>query len=223
MTSADFIKMVRAKLEANKVDPAKYDTLMPLMLNTITMQRLWNFYNWDEKRKTETASLATNDYTKTLATDFDQIESMTFKGTEEQPPIRVVSESFLLSQYPNVNNSAAGIPAYAAIAYDSTLQRTRLLIAPKANKSYTLEVIGRRKVPGIDEVPGYLMPTLEKMFMEDLKIPTTEADMILASAVQKEGQIATNITPKAIPDRSTMESGIGRDGRHIFNVGGGCE
>lgn len=215
--------MVRAKLEANGVDPAKYDTLMPLMINTITLQRLWNFYNWDEKRKTETVSLTTNDYSKILATDFDQIESMTFKGTEEQPPMRVVSESFLLSQYPNVSNSAAGIPAYAAIAYDSTVQKTRLLIAPKANKSYTLEVIGRRRVPGMEEVPGYLLPTLEKLFMEDLKIPTSEADMILASASKREGEIATNITPKAVPDRSTMESGIGRDGRHIFNAGEGCE
>lgn len=223
MTKQTFINMVKAKLAANGADVTKYDTLMPLMLDNVTMQRLWNFYNWDEKRKTETISLSTDDYVKNLATSFDQIESMTFKGTEELPPLRVVSESFLLTQYPNVNNSAAGIPAYAAIAYDSTTQITKLLIAPKANKSYTLEVIGRRKVPGIEEVPGYLIPTLEKLFMEDLKIPSNESDMILASAAKREGEIATNITPKAVPDRSTMESGIGRDGRHRFNVSEGLE
>lgn len=212
--------MVGEKLKANKIDWANYDAVAQAYL-PITLQRLWNFHAWDEKRKTETVSLSTNDYLKTLATDFDQIENITFKGTEELPPISVVAEAYLLSLYPNVNNEAAGIPAFAAVIYDSTSQLTKLLIAPKANKDYSIEVIGRRRVPGIDEIPGYMIPTLEKMFLEDLKLPGAESDLILSQAAIREGQAATNVTPKAVPDRPSLESGITRDGVHRFNMNEG--
>ena len=223
MTSAEFIARVKVKLQFNKVDFTGADTILADYL-PFSLQRLWNVYPWDEKRVIQSVSIVSGDYSKDLATNIEQVTNIVFKGTKILPPISVVSESEFKSMFPNVAQDYSAEPSMASILYDSTTQKTTLLLAPKSNGSYTLEVTGRRKVPTIDEVPAYLLPTLEKMLIEDITIPKGDnASMSMAQDAQREAATATNITPKAVSIKPTMEAGIDRDGRHRFNMSEGIK
>lgn len=222
MTEAEFIARVKEKLKFNKVDFNGADKVLENYM-PFSLQRLWNLYPWDEKRVVQLVTLASGDYVKDLATNIEQVTGIVFKGDKILPPLNVVSEAMFKQQFPNVAQDFSAEPSFAAILYDSTTQKTKLYLAPKSNGSYTLEVVGRRKVPTMDEVPAYLHSTLEKLLIEDITMPTGEAAIYVAQAAQREGLAATNITPKAVSIKPTMESGIGRDGRHIFNVQDGCE
>lgn len=222
MTSVDFIERVKEKLKFNKIDFNGADKVLENYL-PFSLQRLWNLYAWDEKRAIQSLAVASGEYSFNLSTNFDQITGIVFKGNEQLPPIRIVSESEFKAQFPNVAHDYSGVPSIASILYDSTTGKTVLTLAPKANGSYTLEIVGRRKVPDMSEVPDYLHSTLEKLLIEDITMPTSDAAAYISQAAQREGSAATNITPKAVSIKPTMESGIGRDGRHIFNFSEGCE